>query len=175
VRLRTNEVAFADPAARVWEMREFNVQIRSGALELSMVPLEFTPRADADPAVLSDHVLEHADEIEGSGASLPESLRAGAAQIDAPDFSWPVLGVSERLRHAFSLQTCNGCHGGDTASLPFRHIGPGSSWTAPAALSRFLYDPDADTDELRRRAGLLETLAATECAPSVPDSGYSGG
>jgi hypothetical protein len=175
VRLRTNEIAFAEPAARAWEMREFNVQIRSGALELSMVPLEFTPRADADAAVLSDYVLEHADEIEGSGASLPESLRAGAAQIDAPDFSWPVLGVSERLRHAFSVQTCNGCHGGDTASLPFRHIGPGSSSTAPAALSRLLYDPGAGTDELRRRSGLLETLAATDCAPSVPDSGYSGG
>jgi hypothetical protein len=175
VRLRTNEVAFADPAARAWEMREFNVQIRSGALELSMVPLEFTPRADADPAVLSDYVLDHADEIEASGVSLPEALRAGAAQIDAPDFSWPVLGVSERLRRAFSLQTCNGCHGGDTASLPFRHIGPGSSSTAPAALSRFLYDPDADTDELRRRAGVLENLAATECVPRVADSGYSGG
>jgi hypothetical protein len=175
VRLRTNEVAFADPAARAWEMREFNVQIRSGALALALVPLEFTPRADVDPAVLSDYVLEHADEIEGSGASLPESLQAGAAQIDAPDFSWPVLGVSERLRRAFSLQTCNGCHGGDTATLPFRHIGAGSSAAAPAQLSRFLYDPSADSDELRRRSGRLETLAATECAPSAPDSGYSGG
>jgi hypothetical protein len=106
---------------------------------------------------------------------LPESLRAGAAQIDAPDFSWPVLGVSERLRRAFSLQTCNGCHGGDTATLPFRHIGAGSSAAAPAQLSRFLYDPSADSDELRRRSGRLETLAATECAPSAPDSGYSGG
>jgi hypothetical protein len=164
VRLRTNELAFSDAAQKSWEMRQFDVQIRSGALALEQVPLEFTPRADVDPAELSDYVLEHADEIEGKGASLPEDLRAGAAQIDAPDFSWSVLGVSERLRRAFSVQTCNGCHGGDTATLPFRHIGAGSSLDAPARLSRFLYDPDAATDELRRRSGVLDALSATECA-----------
>jgi hypothetical protein len=174
-RLRTNEIAFADPARRDWEMREFNLQIRSGTLVLAQVPLEFTPRADVDPAELASHVLEHAEDIEGAGVSLPESLRAGAAQIDAPDFSWSVLGVSERLRRAFSVQTCNGCHGGDTASLPFRHIGQGASLRSPARLSRFLYDPDADTDELRRRSRVLEALSATECAPAAPSEGYAGG
>jgi hypothetical protein len=174
-RLRTNEIALSDPARRDWEMREFNLQIRSGTLVLAQVPLEFTPRADADPAELSSHVLEHAEEIEGAGVRLPESLRAGAAQIDAPDFSWSVLGVSERLRRAFSVQTCNGCHGGDTESLPFRHIGQGASLRAPARLSRFLYDPDASTDELRRRSVLLDELSATECAPVAPSEPYAGG
>jgi hypothetical protein len=174
-RLRTNERAFSDAARDGWEMREFDVQIRAGALELAQVPLEFTPRADADPAELSDYVLDHADEIEGKGASLPDNLRAGAARIDAPDFSWSVLGVSERLRRAFSVQTCNGCHGGDTAALPFRHIGAGASLDSPARLSRFLYDPDAATDELRRRSGVLETLGATECEAVTPSEGYIGG
>jgi hypothetical protein len=174
-RLRSNEVALSEPGETSWEMREFQLQIVEEALELVPVPLALTPRADADPAELSAYVLEHAEEIERAGATLPESLRAGAAVIDTPDFSWSVLGVSERLRRAFSVQTCNGCHGGDTASLPFRHIGPSVSLRDPALLSRFLYDPDAPTDELRRRSAALETLSAAECAPAAAPDGYSGG
>jgi hypothetical protein len=171
VRLRSNEVALSDPADPVWEMREFHVRISGSALELAQAPLELTPRPDVDPAVLSAYVLDHADEIERSGARLPEALQAGAASIDAPDFSWPVLGVSERSRRAFSLQTCNGCHGGDTASLPFRHIGPSTSPGGRARLSRFLYDPSAETDELRRRAGVVDHLAQTACEAASVDTG----
>ncbi|HWO10972.1 MAG TPA: hypothetical protein VNN80_15865, partial [Polyangiaceae bacterium] len=173
-RLRTNDLAFAE-AGGAWEMREFQPQIRDGALALVQAPLEFTPRADADPAELSAYVLEHSAAIESTGASLPESLRAGAAAIETPDFSWGVLGVSERLRHAFSLQTCNGCHGGDTASLPFRHIAPGTSLGDPARLSRFLYDPEAPSDELRRRRDVVEALGSTECSPDASDPVYPGG
>lgn len=176
-RVRTNEIAFADADSDAWEMREFRPQIVEGALALVQAPLEFTPRADADPAELAAYVLEHADEIESSGASLPEPLRAGAASIDSADFSWDVLGVSERLRRNFSLQTCNGCHGGDTASLPFRHIGAGASFDEPARLSRFLYDPDAPSDELRRRLDIVDALGSTECVPPEPsdESGDGAG
>jgi hypothetical protein len=174
VRLRSNEIALSNPAQPAWEMREFQLQVRDDALELAQVPLEFTPRADADPAALSAYVLEHAEEIEGSGARLPDDLRAGAASIDTADFSWPVLGVSERLRHAFSVQTCNGCHGGDTSALPFRHIGPALSPESPARLSRYLYDPDATSDELRRRSGVLDALTATPCEAPVASGSYTG-
>jgi hypothetical protein len=105
---------------------------------------------------------------------LPDALRAGAASIGAPDFSWPVLGVSERSRRAFSVQTCNGCHGGDTATLPFRHIGPGSSLDSPARVSRFMYDPDATADELRRRSAVLDALTATSCDAPAESGGYTG-
>ncbi|HTV23953.1 MAG TPA: hypothetical protein VMG12_34920, partial [Polyangiaceae bacterium] len=172
-RLRSNEVAFANADEPSWEMREFQLQVVDAELALAQVPLEFTPRADADPAALSAYVLEHADEIEGSGARLPDDLRAGAASIDTADFSWSVLGVSERLRRSFSVQTCNGCHGGDTEALPFRHIGPGVSLDSPARVSRYLYDPDATSDELRRRSGVLDTLTATACDTPVDSDGYA--
>lgn len=162
-RLRSNEVAFADAESPGWELREFKPQIVDGALALLPAPLEFTPRSDADPAELSAYVLDHSDAIESSGQSLPDELRAGAASLESPDFSWNVLGVSERLRSAFSLQTCNGCHGGDTATLPFRHIAAGSTLDSPARLSRFLYDPDAPSDELRRRLDVVDALGASEC------------
>jgi hypothetical protein len=174
-RLRSNEIALANAGAAAWEMREFQLQIHDGALGLVQVPLALTPRADADPAALSAFVLENGAAIESSGVSLPPSLRAGAAAIDSADFSWTVLGVSERSRQAFSQQTCNGCHGGDTASLPFRHVGPGASSSEPARLSRFLHDPAASSDELRRRSSVVEALGATECEPSTPAETYPGG
>jgi hypothetical protein len=174
-RLRSNEIALSNPDDPAWEMREFQLQIQDGALGLVQVPLALTPRADADPAALSAFVLENGAAIESSGVSLPVNLRAGAAAIDTADFSWTVLGVSERSRRAFSQQTCNGCHGGDTASLPFRHVGPGSSSSQPARLSRFLYDPSADSDELRRRSSVLDALSATECESPKPAETYPGG
>lgn len=173
-RVRSNELAFSNPSEQSWEMREFQLQVRGDELELAQVPLEFTPRADVDPATLSAYVLEHAQEIEASGARLPDALRAAAASIGAADFSWPVLGVSERSRRAFSVQTCNGCHGGDTAALPFQHIGPGLSLDSPARVSRYLYDPDATSDELRRRSGVLDTLTATACEEPAESDGYTG-
>lgn len=174
VRLRSNEVALANAGAPSWELREFQLQIHSARLSLVQVPLEFTPRPDVDPALLAEHVLEHEQDLRTSGASLPDAWRAGAAELSDPSFSWPVLGVSERLRQTFSVQTCNGCHGGDTATLPFRHIEPSASAAGPARLSRFLYDPDADVDELRRRALRLEELRSSLCEAPEPELVYPG-
>lgn len=174
VRLRSNEVELANAGSPSWELREFQLQIQSARLSLVQVPLEFTPRSDVDPALLAEHVLEHDQDLRTSAVSLPDAWRAGAAELSDPGFSWPVLGVSERLRQAFSRQTCNGCHGGDTASLPFRHIEPSASAAGPARLSRFLYDPSAATDELRRRALRLEELRSSVCETPEPELGYPG-
>jgi hypothetical protein len=172
-RWRSNEIALAEPASEPsWELREFHLEIEDGALALAPATLEFTPREDVDPALLSAHVVGHADAIRAGAVSLPPALRAGAARTTTPDFSWSVLGVSESLRLAFSVQTCNGCHGGDESTLPFQHIVPDPLLQRPARLSRFLYDPDADGDELRRRATRLAQLAATECAPRTSGSAY---
>lgn len=174
-RLRSNEIALSEPEQPSWELREFQLAVQGGTLALVPAPLEFTPRSDLDPALLSQHVLSHADEIRGGAVSLPEELRAGAATTSGEDFSWPVLGVSEGLRQAFSRETCNGCHGGDSRTLPFRHIGPDPDLQRPAKLSRFLYDPPAESDDLRRRAARLQELAATFCeAPTDGAAGYFG-
>lgn len=175
VRLRSNEIALAAPQAPGWELREFQLAVQDGMLALVPAALEFTPRADVDPALLSEHVLAHADEIRSGAVSLPVELRAGAAITESEDFSWPVLGVSEGLRQAFSRETCNGCHGGDTRTLPFRHIAADADLRRPAQLSRFLYDPSQETDELRRRAARLEELADTRCEPpAAGNASYLG-
>jgi hypothetical protein len=88
--------------------------------------------------------------------------------MTAPDFSWRVPGVSERLRSAFSASTCNGCHAGDTDTPRFQHIAPARSLRAPAELSRFLYDASATSDELRRRNDLLFELYGATCPDDPP-------
>jgi hypothetical protein len=177
-RLLTSEIALASEESPGWEMREFHLQIEpiEGAegqqLTLVQAPLDHTPRADVDAARLSEHVLTHADAIRGSGVQLPEDMQAGAAPLVSPDFRWRVLGVSESLRRAFSLQTCNGCHGGDAEALPFQHITPLSAEGISARVSRFLYDPDAESDELRRRAERLDLLLQSACEPPPGGAAY---
>jgi hypothetical protein len=173
VHVRTNEAALSQGAGP-WQMRDFELSSSTtGALDLRQVPLAFTPRADADLAQLAEHLLSHSDAVLAGGSELPESLRAGAAEMSAPDFSWRVPGISERLRSAFSGATCNGCHAGDTGTARFQHIAPGASYTAPAQLSRFLYDESAPTDELRRRATRLLELSATACPDEpAPSAGH---
>ena len=62
---------------------------------------------------------------------------AGSAPIPNAAFIWnaPGLECSEE-RQQFSLNTCNGCHAGET-STPFFHVAPRSSGTE-SALSQFL-------------------------------------
>jgi hypothetical protein len=171
VRVRTNESALGSNG---WQMREFELSSSSsGQLDLLPAPLVFTPRADADLGQLADYLLEHSDDVLGDGAELPESLRAGSAEMTSPDFSWRVPGVSERLRSAFSAATCNGCHAGDTDTPRFQHIAPAPSLSAPAELSRFLYDASAPTDELRRRTDRVSELYGASCPDDPPTSnGY---
>jgi len=171
-RVRTNEAALSEGKGP-WQMREFNLASSStGALELRQVPLTLTPRSDADLGELAEYLLSNSADVLAGGSALPESLRAGAAEMSAADFSWRVPGISERLRSAFSGATCNGCHAGDTKTERFQHIAPGASLGAPARLSRFLYD-DSPTDELHRREALLVELSGTACSDDPPSTrGY---
>lgn len=172
VRLLTSEIELASAASPGWEMREFHLQIDGDRLALRQAPLDRTPRHDVDAARLSQHVLTHADAIRTSGVALPDELQAGAAFVATPDFRWRVIGVSVSLSHAFSVQTCNGCHGGDTQALPFQHVMPIEAPGIAARVSRFLYDPDAPSDELRRRQQVLEAFAQTACEPSAGEPAY---
>jgi hypothetical protein len=172
-RVRSNERALSS-GADPWQMREFGLALSStGELALRQEPLAFTPRADVDLGALAEHLLSHSDEVLAGGSELPEALRAGTAEIAAPDFSWRVPGISERLRSAFSVATCNGCHGGDTNTERFQHIAPAATYGEPARLSRFLYDASAPSDELGRRAALLEELSSVTCPDeAAPSGGY---
>ncbi len=88
-----------------------------------------------------------------------------------PDF-WTATGISSNeVRHKFSLNTCNGCHGRETRTL-FTHVKEGAFGT-PVGLSGFLtgttvedpVDPSTSRTfgDLARRAVVLDRLANSAC------------
>ena len=171
-RVRTNEVALGGNAGKPWELREFRLEDTEFGRRLIMTPLESTPREDVDPKSVAAHVVQNAEEISQGPVPLPPALRAAAAHTSRAAFTWAVPGVEESLRNAFSRQTCNGCHGGDTATLPFQHIAADPTLTSSPRLSRFLWDPMAPSDELRRRQRQLEQLLASSCPDESTNSPY---
>jgi hypothetical protein len=104
----------------------------------------------------------------------PRALLAGSAFIpaDEPDFHWdrgPL--VSRDARRIFSLNTCNGCHAGETGCREGLHIRPRAAGFA-AQISEFLRtdgkihrlnDPDVrgakvEYQEMTDRAAIFAAL-----------------
>lgn len=113
--------------------------------------------------------------VPGQFAGAP--FRGGNA-LTLPPTHWeaavdPADNREACARHQFSLNTCNGCHFGDTAT-PFLHVDP---TVMPAALSNFLTGgggiwtvadpqfgaPDWAFADLERRFQRLYELACTTC------------
>ena len=72
-----------------------------------------------------------------AGKSLPVKTHVAQVRDNDATFHWDGWGLrDEGLRRAFSMQTCCGCHCGDTSST-FFHIAPASA-ESEATLSKFL-------------------------------------
>jgi hypothetical protein len=172
--LRTNEIALGG----VWELREFN--ILDGALR--EVTVKMTPDVSFNrTAVLTDFVNSNEADILADRHVVPDQFPAGNPFLGG---SAPMGGVviwdnpttgplitSREARHKFSLQTCNGCHLGETQT-GFLHIGP-APFGVPARLSLFMTGisvadaadgtPIRQFNELQRRAADLDQLVNTSC------------
>ena len=71
-------------------------------------------------------------------------------------FKWnSALGLNEATRKAFSINTCSGCHSGETGTV-FLHVTNRSS-NSPAAFSAFL-NQDLDDGLGGGRKGDMKTL-----------------
>jgi len=145
--LRSSEASFG----RDREFRQFELQ--GGALVLA--PLTQTPgsifnkRNSREQRVLAEFLHEQDPLIRTGLANVPVSLEvknettlpmlAGHALIpsDTRNFHWECGSrVSRDARRIFSLNTCNGCHSGETACDGL-HIHPRADGEA-AQLSQFL-------------------------------------
>jgi hypothetical protein len=165
--LRTNEIALAAP----WQLREFTISPTNGFLQTVTVKQTPDLGLNNSPRV-ADFVNQTETSILAETHVVPNSFQgqpflAGAADTP-PAFFWrgpPGAIPNNDARHKFSLNTCNGCHAGETGT-PFTHVFPRSSGVQ-AGLSGFLTgvtvpDPVSGVsrsfNDLARRKADLESL-----------------
>jgi hypothetical protein len=149
--LRTNEIALGSP----WQLREFRLQgvgssVPPGLLDLVTVKqtpdlsLNNTPTLLAYLTASEADILADKHVVPGRFPGVLDRFLGAKSDTPSPSFFWShptpsTLADPAETRRKFSLNTCNGCHAGETGTF-FTHIGsvgtrsPGS----PAALSGFL-------------------------------------
>ncbi|MCA1828464.1 MAG: hypothetical protein LC689_16190 [Myxococcales bacterium] len=151
--VRTNEASFGSP----WELREW--KLASDGLRPAWTAQNPDQSLDGSEA-LAQFIVDHAQDVKAGRADLPKEMLAGTA-LETGAWRFPDdPRIDESLRHAFAMQTCNGCHSTETFSAqgffhlnPLRPIKPGSD--GRDRLSEFLRGP-----ELQRRADHLAQLVA---------------
>ncbi|MFP2903823.1 Ig-like domain-containing protein [Pyxidicoccus sp. 3LFB2] len=160
--IRTNEIDLAEP----WEMREF-VLTAQGLLPETV---KLTPAMHLEnTATLASYIQQNQADIVAERHTVPNTVGGtpflGAMARTPLDFFWRAPGVSTQARHKFSLNTCSGCHAGETQT-EFVHVAPRAAGRV-AALSPYLKgttvtDPVTRTtrvfDDLGRRAEDLKAL-----------------
>jgi hypothetical protein len=185
--VRTNENRLDDTGDGLdWELREFRLDPASRGL--AMVPLSQTPDRTLNfSETVGDYVNLYASDIVAGDYLVPLQFpgglpfRAGNRVYQLSSRHWDASPlrpiVNREARHQFSLNTCNACHGRETAT-EFRHVG-GAPFGTPAPLSAFLTgetvaDP-ADTtpvrvfNDLERRATDLDAFLNMSCLASPID------
>jgi hypothetical protein len=185
--LRTNEIAIGSP----WELREF--KLINPISFLNETPVFRTPAVKfnaQDPGwvgggsstVLDSFMLANLVAINNGTYTIPLSFgvtpfQGGASPVTANNLNYfwkaSTLGAGfNNERFTISLNTCNGCHAGETKTI-FTHISPTTPLGSPAALSGFLTGinvldpafgaPLRNFNDLARRQADLVSVANSAC------------
>ncbi|WP_147444149.1 MULTISPECIES: Ig-like domain-containing protein [Corallococcus] len=166
--VRTNENALDFE----WELREFHF----GAMGLAPAPVALTPEFFLDNTpFLASYINQNQVAILAGTHEVPATFQgqvfqAGSA-ITPFFFFFNASGVNPEARHQFSVNTCNGCHAGETRTV-FLHVGPRAAGQQ-AFLSPFLDNPSPTPDptgagpgrvfhDLERRRDDLSALVCGE-------------
>ncbi|HEY4150175.1 MAG TPA: choice-of-anchor X domain-containing protein [Chitinophagaceae bacterium] len=210
--VRTNEFALAVQFPfQPWELREFNIDSATHLLKnvtVKQEPQDTFNRISlvTNPAyvqVLADFVNNNTADVEANRYSIPltsggKNFAGGKAHTQDPvTFHWdgsaspgPQFINSDSARFILSINTCSGCHGGESRTGNFMHVAPGiTSSGVPALLSPFLTgDPAFSTspflvsdpagrpggsprvrgfNDLERRALDLEAFVSSSCVVRV--------
>lgn len=193
VRIRTSEAGFVNPGPPdgkpSWVMRQFDRKVPNGAFEAGT--LDRTPDASfmegPKLAQLKTWIETTADvefnidlDRQEIPVTLPGNVPLAAAEagmfpadVGIVGTFWDLPGIGTtaypHTRHHFSLNTCQGCHAGDTRTSGV-HVRPGATFADPVTLSEFLKGgtiPDPRNGvviqrkygDLARRAQVLECIA----------------
>ncbi len=166
--LRTNEIALGS----IWELREFTLSASSGALQETTIAL--TPDlAFNGSTALRDFVNNNEAAILAGTHVVPLArggapFRAGSVFNDLS--GWDAPGIrNPEARRQFSINTCNGCHSGETGTT-FLQVFPREPGQA-SSLSSFLTGGELG----RRRTGLKQLLGCPVPPPPSNDGGVPDG
>ena len=89
-----------------------------------MVTTAQTPALEVNEAKLMNEVLSNREAILENRYTLKEKFQGGMALMPSEDFLWfENTNMEHKLKVAFSMITCNGCHAGATETR-FAHIEP---------------------------------------------------
>jgi len=183
IHFRTNEIA----TSFVWELRQFVLSKDTGRLVQTGVPLTPDRSFNRSP-LLADFVNANEAAIIAETHTVPDELGGKpflAGTIDNPLTTWFAPGINNNeARHHLALNTCDGCHGGET-NIPFLQIFPRSQGQV-SSLSQFLtggtvFDPISGQprqfSELARRNRDLHQLVCPNdpLPPPPPPPSFDGG
>ncbi|MBQ98260.1 MAG: hypothetical protein CMP30_09725 [Roseibacillus sp.] len=124
--LRSNN--FIEPFTLPWTMREW--QITGAGIAPSHLTAVTTKQTPANSKMgtsdLANYLNTFEADILAGTHSVPLSFPgatpflSGKSEVPTPGFFWNTAGIANNeARHHFSLNTCNGCHGGEAgAQLP---------------------------------------------------------
>jgi hypothetical protein len=124
--LRSNN--FIEPFTLPWTMREW--QITGAGIAPSHLTAVTTKQTPANSKMgtsdLANYLNTFETDILAGTHSVPLSFPgatpflSGKSEVPTPGFFWNTAGIANNeARHHFSLNTCNGCHGGEAgAQLP---------------------------------------------------------
>jgi len=186
LRLRTNEIDFGDN--KRWELREFNFDAETGFLVPATVKVTPDLSFNGGP-VLSSFMTANATDILADRHVVPETF-ADAPFLGGAIFNdlqpWFSDGsVDNEVRHHLSLNTCNGCHGGETGAqfgtntaflqvfprLPGQEAGLSSFLTGETTPDPLTGAPRTFNDLARRREDLKLFVCPQTTSPTPPTDG----
>ncbi|MFZ5440216.1 MAG: CARDB domain-containing protein [Myxococcota bacterium] len=165
--VRTNEIALAAP----WELREFTLDA-NGQLRQSP-PMQTPDLSFNGSSSLATFINTNEAALLAGNHAVPTTFLGrpflGGNAPTEPGFFWNASGVSSEALFRFSVNTCNGCHAGDTGTR-FTHVSPRSAG-AESPLSGFLTGTTAFARGQSRAFNDLATRASS-LADVLCDDGF---
>ena len=171
--IRTNEYQLEQNFQ--WQLREFHISATTGFVEPAAVALTPDSRfnfGDTLARFVNANEASILTETHEVPAMFEGAPFLGGSSLNTIDF-WDAPGINNpEARHKFSLNTCNGCHGGET-NVFFLQVQPREAGQA-SVLSSFLTgatvrDPVTGQPrrlaELARRRTLLESIVCPAAQP----------
>ncbi len=173
--VRSNEIALSAP----WELREFHLDATRGGALVEAPVAQTTDLTLNNSPNLAAFVNQNTAALLNGTDVVPATFNGapflGGSALTNPGQFWNAPGISNNeARFQFSVNTCNGCHAGETGTV-FLHVAPRARGSV-SVLSTFLTgktqpDPVSGAprtfNDLDFRATSLGTVLCASTTPAT--------